>query len=77
MADKTKIKRSKLAMFLDTSGGEETAAYALIGDGDDRADHRLQPHHFGGNLHPSGYRHHRRGELPTQHPHPHDRHQGG
>lgn len=33
MADKTKIKRSKLAMFLDTSGGEETAAYALIGDG--------------------------------------------
>ena len=29
----TKVKRSKLAIFLDTSGGEETAEWALIGDG--------------------------------------------
>lgn len=30
---RTKVKRSKLAIFLDTSGGEETAEWALIGDG--------------------------------------------
>ena len=29
----TKVKRSKLAIFLDTSGGEETAEWALIGNG--------------------------------------------
>lgn len=29
----TKVKRSKLAIFLDTSVGEETAKWALIGDG--------------------------------------------
>ena len=29
----TKVKRSKLAIFLDTSGGEETAEWALVGDG--------------------------------------------
>ena len=32
MAEK-KVKRSKLAIFLDTSGGEETAEWALIGNG--------------------------------------------
>lgn len=29
----TKVKRSKLAIFLDTSGGEKTAEWALIGNG--------------------------------------------
>ena len=29
----TKVKRSKLAIVLDASGGEETAEWALIGDG--------------------------------------------
>ena len=29
----TKVKRSKLAILLDTSGGEETAEWALIGNG--------------------------------------------
>lgn len=33
MSDAVKVKRSKLAVFVDTSGGKETPVWALVGPG--------------------------------------------